>query len=69
MNAGGRHELDQEPVPTFEGQLARAGVGLTPSGWRVYWLVGTEKRWVGEPYSTPREAARASAYLNARSQA
>jgi hypothetical protein len=66
MNAVDRRELDQEPVPTSDGQPARAGVGLVFAGWRTHWLVGTEKRWFGPVYDTPREAARAAAYLNAR---
>lgn len=66
MNAVDRRELDQVPVPTFEGRPAWAGVGMTFAGWRTYWLVGTERQWFGPVYDTPRAAARASAYLNGR---
>jgi hypothetical protein len=69
MNAVDRHDLDQEPVPSFEGAPARAGVGMTFAGWRLYWLVGVERQWFGPVYDRPREAARAAAHLNARTRA
>ena len=71
MNAAARHELDATATPVDEYGPVRACVVSRPDGYRTAWAHdgGRSKIPFGAVYTTPRDAASASRYLNGRSGA
>lgn len=68
MNNDIRAALAALPVP-WNGGPAAACVIVDDAGlYRVAWLVGTSKLPTPIAFDKPRDAARASAYLNERNQ-
>ncbi len=70
MNVDIRTQLDELPVPVSSGELASARVRYAERGptWEVYWLLGTVKMPTGLTFPKVRDAIRAAAYLNERSE-
>lgn len=57
------------PTPVYDGGYARAGAGIRADGrWDVYFLVGTERRWL-DLYLTGSDCISAAKALNARAEA